>query len=119
MPSGEEAPGHERRAPGVAQPALTEATGDERGDAEHERHREADVPEVEDRRVERHEHVVLQQRVRARARRSGTVDSSRNGFAGPSISAKKNSATTRPVMIATATSGSFARLRNFTATNVR
>ena len=50
---------------------------------------------------------------------NGTVDSSRNGLAGPSISAKKNSATTSPVMIATATSGSCARLRNFTATNVR
>ena len=30
-----------------------------------------DVPEVEDRRVERHQRVVLQQRVRARGRRAG------------------------------------------------
>ena len=32
--------------------------------------READVAEVQDRRVEQHEDVVLQQRVRARARRT-------------------------------------------------
>ena len=37
---------------------------------------------------------------------TGTIGSVWNGLAGPSISAKKNSATTRPVMVATTTSGS-------------
>ena len=62
-PDREEAPRDERHPAGVGQPPLTEATGDERRDRERERHGEADVPEVEHRRVERHQRVVLQQRV--------------------------------------------------------
>ena len=58
-----------------------------------------DVPEVEHRRVERHQRVVLQQRVRAAAVERDAVDSL-NGLAGPSMSTKKNSATTRPMMSA-------------------
>ncbi len=63
----EQPEGHERPAPHRQHPCLVDATGDERRDRERERHREADVPGVEDRRVERHERVVLQQRVRAGA----------------------------------------------------
>ena len=41
---------------------------------------------------------------------SGTVRQRWNGLAGPSMSAKKNSATTSPATVATATSGSAAAL---------
>ena len=64
---GEEAPGHEGPAPGLHQPTLTEATRDQRADSEGEGHHEADVAEVEHRRVEGHQDVVLQQRVRTRS----------------------------------------------------
>ncbi len=63
---GEEAPGEQRPATGLDQPALADPAGDQRGDGERERHREPDVAEVEHRRVERHQDVVLQQLVRAR-----------------------------------------------------
>ncbi len=44
---------------------------------------------------------------------SGTAPAiSRNGFAGPSVSAKKNSVTARPTIVAHATIGSLARARN-------
>ena len=49
------------------EPALADAAGDQRGDGERERHGEADEAEVQDRRVEQHEDVVLQQRVRPEA----------------------------------------------------
>ena len=63
----QERPREQRPAAGLHQPALADASGDEGGDGEGERHGEPDVAEVEDRRVEQHEHVVLQQRVRAGA----------------------------------------------------
>ena len=64
---GEEAPREQRPAAGLDEPPLADPAGDQRGDRERERHGEPDVAEVEHRRVERHQDVVLQQRVRARA----------------------------------------------------
>ena len=55
-----------QRRVSTSQPSPTPA-GDQRGDGERERHGEADVAEVEHRRVERHQQVVLQQRVGAGA----------------------------------------------------
>ncbi len=63
---GEEAPGEEGPPAGLHQPPLAEPTRDQRGDGEGERDGEPDVPEVEHRRVDRHQRVVLQQRVRPR-----------------------------------------------------
>ena len=74
----EEAPGEERPAPCLEQPALSHTTGDERGDGERERDAHADVAEVEHRRVEQHEHVVLQQLVRA----PSVLDERRRGGEG-------------------------------------
>ena len=48
------------------QPPLPHPAGDERADGERERHREPHVAEIEHRRMECHEDVVLQQRVGAR-----------------------------------------------------
>ena len=48
------------------QPPLADATRDQGRDRERERHREPDVAQVQDRWVEQHEDVVLEQRVRAR-----------------------------------------------------
>ena len=62
---GEEPPGDEGGASGVLEPALTEPAGDQCRHRERERNREPDVAEVEHRRVERHQRVVLQQWVRA------------------------------------------------------
>ena len=56
-------PGEQSPAAGLQQPTLADPPGDQGGDGEGERHREADVAEVEDRRVEQHQDVVLQQRV--------------------------------------------------------
>ena len=52
---------------GGDQPALTDPAGDERRDRERERHRESDITQIEDRRMERHQDVVLEQRIRAGA----------------------------------------------------
>ena len=46
----EEAPRDERRPARIGEPSLAEPPGDERGDREHERHREPDVAEIEHRR---------------------------------------------------------------------
>ena len=69
----QEGPREQRPAAGLHQPALADPAGDQGGDGERERHREPDVAEVEDRRVEQHEDVVLQQRVR-----TGTVEAGRD-----------------------------------------
>ena len=66
-PDGQEPPGVQRPSPGGHQPALTDTPGDQRGDGEGERDREPDVAEIQDRRVEQDEDVVLQQRVGAEA----------------------------------------------------
>ena len=71
----EEAPRDERRTADRGEPSFTESSGDERGDREGERDREADVARVEERRVDRDERMVLQQRVRAR-----TVERDRAGL---------------------------------------
>ena len=66
-PAGQERPGEEGPAPGLDQPPLTHPAGDEAGAGEGEGDGEADQTEVEQRRVERHQDVVLQQRVRTGA----------------------------------------------------
>ena len=63
-PDGEEAPGEEGGPPGLDEPALAEPTRGQRRDGERERHREAHEAQVEHRRVEGHEDVLLQERVR-------------------------------------------------------
>ena len=60
---GEEAPGEQGPAPGLDQPALADPAGDEAAHGEGEGDGEADEAEVEQRRVEGHQDVVLQQRV--------------------------------------------------------
>ena len=52
---------------GGDQPALADPAGDERCDRERKRHRESDITQIEDRRMERHQDVVLEQRIRAGA----------------------------------------------------
>ena len=69
----QEAPREQRPPARLEQPALADATGDQRRHRERERHGEPDVAEIEDRRVEQHQRVVLQQRVR-----SGTVEADRH-----------------------------------------
>ncbi len=54
----EREPGHERPAPHGLQPASVGAAADERGHRERERDREADVAEVEQRRVREHVRVL-------------------------------------------------------------
>ena len=111
MPDGEEAPGEQRPAAGLDQPPLAQPAGDEGGDGEGEGHGEADVAQVEHRRVEGHQRVVLQQRVGARAVERGPPPRPPGtGWPGPAMSRKKKAATTRPVSVAHATSGSVARL---------
>ena len=73
-PDRQEAPGEQGPAPRVEQPALTDPAGDEAGDGEGERDAEADVAEVEHRRVDHHQRVVLEERVGAgTARRDGAA----------------------------------------------
>ena len=81
---GEKRPREQRPPARLEQPPLADSTGDEGGDGEGERHRHADVAEVEDRRVEQHEDVVLQQRVRPRAE-VATGTPLPNGLAGPKL----------------------------------
>ena len=50
------------------QPTLAESAGHQGSDRKGEGHREPDVPEIQNRWVEQHQDVVLQQRVRAGAR---------------------------------------------------
>ena len=66
-PHRQAAPGHERPAAGLQQPALPHATRGQRRHRQGERHGEAHIAQVEHRRVERHEDVVLEQWVGARA----------------------------------------------------
>ena len=76
-----------------SQPCPTLA-GDEAGDGEAERHREADQAEVQKRRVERHQDPVLQQRV-GPGPWVGTAPWTRaNGLDTVSINPKKNAAIT-------------------------
>ncbi len=60
---GEAAPGQQRPASGLDQPPLPQAAGDEGGDGKRERDGEPYVAQVQDRRVDQHQRVVLQQRV--------------------------------------------------------
>ncbi len=64
---GEKAPGEQRPAPGLDEPALAHPPGDQAGDGEGKGDGEADEAQVEHGRVEGHERMVLQQRIRARA----------------------------------------------------
>ena len=80
---GEEAPREQRPASRFDQPAFPEPTRHQGGDSECEGNREADIAEVEHRRVERHQRMVLQQRIRP-----GTVGGDRavddsEGIGGP------------------------------------
>ena len=78
----EETPGEEGPAAGLEEPALPHPAGHERRDREGEGHREPDISEVEDRRVEQDEDVVLQERVRPRpieAHRHGRSGGERRG----------------------------------------
>ena len=67
-----------------AEERLSEPPAHQRGAGEAEGDGHADVAEVEERRVDDHQDVVLQQRIRARAveRRVGH---GRNGLAGPAM----------------------------------
>ena len=60
----EKCPRDEREAARRDEPAIAALAEDERRDRIGERHRGEDVAEVEERRVQRHERMVLQQRVR-------------------------------------------------------
>ena len=108
----EERPREQRPAPRLHQPALADPPGDQRGDGERERHRHADVAEVEDRRVEQHEHVVLQQRVRAlgRTRDAGRPVGERVGRVRSSA-ARRTPMMTNITTSAQPTSGSPVRFR--------
>ena len=60
---GEEGPREQGPSPGLALPVLVEATGDQRGDGEREREGEPDHAQVEQRRVDGVERIVLEQHV--------------------------------------------------------
>ena len=98
------------------QPALADPAGDQRGDGEGERHGEADVAEVEHRRVEHHEDVVLQQRVRAGAVAWGRPPADRLERVGrPEHQQEEEDAdTTNSMTSAQPTSGSSSRCRKWT-----
>ena len=112
---GQEAPGEQGPAAGGEQPPLAHPAGDQRGDGEGERDGEADVAEVEHRRVERHQDVVLQQRVRSGPVERAPGSTVVNGLAGPSMRPKKKMPTTSSVSSAQPTSGSVRRARNLWA----
>ena len=115
---GEEAPGEQRPAAGLQQPALADPPGHQRGDGEGERHGEADVAEVEHRRVERHERGGSAAAGSGPARRAGTAPATCvNGLAGPNISRKKKAQMTNSVTRAQPTSGSSRRSRKRHATD--
>ena len=117
---GEEAPGEQRPAPGLDQPALAHPAGGQRGDGEGERHGEPDVAEVEHRRVERHEDVVLQQRVRPGPVEAGRrVEAAGTGWRGRPSGRRRRRATTNMVTSAQPTSGSSRRSRNLRRTATR
>ena len=63
----QETPGHQGPAAGGGQPVLAQAAGGQGGDGEGEGHGEPHVAEVQHRRVEGHEDVVLEQGVGAGA----------------------------------------------------
>ena len=89
-PEREEGQGEEREAAGLDEPALPDPAGDERGDGEGERDREADEAEVEEDRVERRRGGCPAAARSGRRRRAGIAPGvAANGSAGPSISAKK------------------------------
>ncbi len=117
---GEEAPSDQRPAAGGDEPALAQPAGGEGGDGEGERDGEPDVAEVQHRRVDRHQGVVLQQRVR-----TGPVEPGRRLEALERVggaeraAAKKKAATTKIVSRAQPTSGSSRRLRNFAVVATR
>ena len=62
MPSGEEHPGDQRPWPHPARPGGIDAALDQGGDGEGERDREADIAEIEHRRMDR-EADILQHRI--------------------------------------------------------
>ena len=107
----EEAPREQRPAARLQQPALADATGDQRRDRERERHREPDVAEVQDRRVEQHERRGSAAAGSGPARRSRpTGGPAANGSAGPKLTSAKNAATTNITTSAQPTSGSSSAL---------
>ncbi|CAB4323602.1 unannotated protein [freshwater metagenome] len=67
----EESPCDEGPATGGKQPALSHPTSDKCSDGEGERHGETHIAEIQHRRMERHERMVLQQWVGTRAVESG------------------------------------------------
>ena len=64
-PDGQEAPGEQGPAPGLDEPALADPTGDQAGAGEGEGNGEADQPQIEERRMEGDQDVVLQERIGA------------------------------------------------------
>ena len=83
MPTVRKVQASKRPAPGLALPVLVEPSGDQRGDGEGEGQGEPDQPEVEHRRVEEHERIVLQQHVRPEAVRRDRARHVREGVGGP------------------------------------
>ena len=65
----QEGEGHQRPAPALDLPAVPHPSGGQHADGEGEGHGEADEADVEQRRVDGHQRVVLQQRVRPEALR--------------------------------------------------
>ena len=65
---GEERPRKQCPSAGFEQPTFAETTSDQCGNRESERHGEPDESQVQDRRVEQHQNMVLQERIRARSR---------------------------------------------------
>ena len=63
----EETPGKQGPAPGLNKPAFADSARDQRGNCERKRNGESDIPEVEHGGMNGHEHIILEQWVRARA----------------------------------------------------
>ena len=63
-PDRQERPRGERPPPRDPDPVVAHASGDQSRDRERERHGEPDEPQIEERRMRRHQRVVLQQRQR-------------------------------------------------------
>ena len=94
------------------QPALADPPGDERGDREGERDGEADETQVEQRRVERHQRVVLEQGVRSRPSAGIAPATVGTGSAGPDHQREEEGRDHELTSVAHPTSGSAARRRD-------
>ena len=92
----EEDPRQQQPVAQRAEEVVAQAPGEQRRRGQAERDRHPDVAQVEERRVHDHEHVVLQQRVRARGRPAARASTLPKGCAGPAMQEAEERAAREP-----------------------